>query len=132
MKLNSSTNISAFNSMHYKTNTASLWSDLSWQDKKLVQQDSELTVVDSLFVPKVHIEHVHQFTAGQVGDDRAVKEVIRGELTATNHVCQTKIIGKCRNLQTELESLTHNWIDINLHPIFLQVMKQHTPFPTNY
>lgn len=50
--------------MHYKTNTASLSSDLSWQDEELVQQDSESTVVDSLSVAKVHVEHVHQFTAG--------------------------------------------------------------------
>lgn len=59
MNFNSSTNISAFNSMHYKTNTAPVLSDLSWQDEELVQQDSESTVVDSLSVPKVHVEHVH-------------------------------------------------------------------------
>lgn len=93
MKFISLTNISAFNSMHYKINTASPWSDLSWQDEELVQQDSESTVVDSLSVPKVHVEHIHQFTAGQVGDDRAIEDVVHGELTATHHVCPTEIQG---------------------------------------
>lgn len=102
MKFNSSTNISAFNSMHYKTNTASLSSDLSWQDEELVQQDSESTVVDSLSVPKVHVKYVHQFTAGQVGDDGTVEDVVHGILTATHHVCPTE------NKQGNIEIFKHN------------------------
>lgn len=89
--------------MHYKTNIAPhLSSDLSWQDEELVQQDSESTVVDSLSVPKVHVEHVHQFTAGQVGDDGAVEDVVHGVLTATHHVCPTE------NTQGNIEIFKHN------------------------